>query len=157
CGAGRSRRHPSIVRTSGLADDRCFPPLHRRDRGGDPEPADRSGGSAGMSLILASASASRAALLRAAGVAFTVAPADLNEDGLMHSLRANGADAAEIAVRLAAEKALTVSRSNRGALVLGGDTVVAFGDELISKCPDMAAAEALLRRLSGHRHGLVSG
>ncbi len=40
--------------------------------------------------------------------------------------------------------------------MLGGDTVVAFEGDLISKCPDMAAVQALLRRLSGNSHVLVS-
>ncbi len=103
-------------------------------------------------LVLASASASRAALLRAAGVAFRADPADLDENGLMAGL-AHAADAASL---LAREKALAVSRRHPGALVLGGDTVVEFGGALISKCPDLAAAEALLRRLSGQGHLLVS-
>lgn len=108
-------------------------------------------------LVLASASTSRAALLRAAGVAFRVSPADLDEVSLMADLQARGATTAEIAVRLAAEKALVVSRREPGALVLGGDTVVMFQGDLIGKCPDMAGVEALLRRLSGRGHVLVSG
>jgi septum formation protein len=109
-----------------------------------------------MTLVLASASASRAALLRAAGVEFRVVPADLDEASLMRDLKERGALTAEIAVRLAAEKALAVSRREPGALVLGGDSMVMFQDDLISKCPDMAAAETLLRRLSGRSHLLVS-
>lgn len=108
-------------------------------------------------LVLASASTSRAALLRAAGVAFRVSPADLDEASLMADLQARGATTAEIAVRLAAEKALVVSRREPGALVLGGDTVVMFQGDLIGKCPDMAGVEALLRRLSDRGHVLVSG
>ena len=46
-----------------------------------------------MSLVLASGSASRKALLTAAGIAFTADPADLDEDALMADLRATGADA----------------------------------------------------------------
>ncbi len=108
-------------------------------------------------LILASASASRAAMLRAAGVAFRASPADLDEARLMEDLQARGATTAEIAVRLAAQKAMAVSRQEPGALVLGGDTVVMFQGDLIGKCPDMAGVEALLRRLSGKGHVLVSG
>jgi septum formation protein len=109
-----------------------------------------------MSLVLASASTSRAAMLRAAGVAFAVSPADLDEASLMRDLRARGAEPAEIASALAADKALLVSRRHPGAQVLGGDTVVALGDDLISKCSDLAAAQVLLRRLSGNSHLLVS-
>jgi septum formation protein len=108
-------------------------------------------------LVLASASASRAALLRAADISFRIIPADLDEVSLTDGLQARGATTAEIAVRLAAEKALAVSRREPGALVLGGDTVVMFQGDLISKCPDMEAVKALLRRLSGKGHVLVSG
>jgi septum formation protein len=109
-----------------------------------------------VTFVLASASASRASLLRAAGVAFQVAPADLDEAALMRDLQAKGAEPAEVAASLAACKALAVARENPGALVLGGDSVVAFEGDLISKCSGMPAAEALLRRLSGNRHLLVS-
>ena len=85
-------------------------------------------------------------MLRAAGVAFRASPADLDEARLMEDLQARGATTAEIAVRLAAQKAMAVSRQEPGALVLGGDTVVMFQGDLIGKCPDMAGVEALLRR-----------
>lgn len=107
-------------------------------------------------LILASGSATRGAMLRAAGVDFSVDPADLDEPALMARLKAGGADAAAVAAALAAEKALAVSRLHAGQLVLGGDSVVAFGPEILSKCPDLAALQALLRRLSGRTHELVS-
>jgi len=107
-------------------------------------------------LVLASASASRASLLAAAGVTFRIAPADLDEARLMAELGAKGAGPVEIAVGLAAQKALAVSARHPGVLVLGGDTVVAFEGELVSKCPNLAAAAALLRRLSGQTHLLVS-
>ena len=109
-----------------------------------------------MKLVLASASASRASLLSAAGVEFEISPAALDEEAVMQRLRAQGASSAGVAASLAAEKAHLVSRRHPGALVLGGDTVVVLGEDLISKCPDMAAAETLLRRLGGRKHLLVS-
>lgn len=107
-------------------------------------------------LVLASGSATRRAMLAAAGVDFTVQPADLDEAALMARLKAEGAGAADVAARLAAEKALAVSRSHPARPVLGGDSVVAFGTEILSKCPDLAALRALLRRLAGRTHELVS-
>ena len=56
---------------------------------------------------------------------------------------------APIALALAEQKALAVSRRNPGDMVLGGDSVLALEGELISKSPDLAALRALLRRLSG--------
>ena len=107
-----------------------------------------------MSLVLASASASRAGLLRAAGVEFSVHPADLDEAALMAGMA--GSQAASVVLALAGAKALAVSAARPGALVLGGDTVIALDGDLVSKCTDMAAARALLQRMSGKDHLLVS-
>src|SRR5581483_3666808 len=112
-------------------------PLHRRNRGGGDEFAERAQGAdvtpAPAPLVLASGSASRKALLAAAGVDYSADPADLDEKALMAQLRAEGANAERIAEELAAQKALHVSRRHPGALVLGGDSVIAFGDRLLSK------------------------
>ncbi len=105
-----------------------------------------------MTLILASASASRARLLREAGIAFTQDPADIDEAALMQP----GEPAAMVARLLAEEKAKFVSRRHPGALVLGGDSVLDFAGELISKSPDVAAAKTLLSRLAGKAHSIVS-
>jgi len=109
-----------------------------------------------VSLVLASGSASRKALLTAAGVVFIADPADLDEDTLMAGLRAKGADAAKVASELAQQKAVLVSRRHPGRVVLGGDSVIAFDGEYLSKCATLDAARALLTRLSGHTHLLVS-
>jgi septum formation protein len=103
-------------------------------------------------LVLASGSASRARLLTEAGVAFVADPADIDEAALMRP-----GEPPEILARvLAEEKALAVSRRHPRALVLGGDSILAFGAELISKSPDAAAAKKLLSRLSGQVHRIVS-
>jgi len=109
-----------------------------------------------VTLVLASGSASRKALLTAAGVAFTADPADLDEDRLMADLKARGADAGAVASQLAEQKALAVSRRHPGKTVLGGDSVIAFGNEFLSKCATLDAARVLLARLSGQTHLLVS-
>ncbi len=104
------------------------------------------------SLVLASSSASRAALLREAGVDLVKDPADIDEAALM-----GAGEPADIVARvLAEEKAKAVSRRHPGALVLGGDSVLDFDGDLISKSPDVAAARALLARLSGKTHRIVS-
>jgi septum formation protein len=107
-----------------------------------------------VTLVLASGSASRKALLAAAGVAFIADPADLDESALMRGLASE--DAATVAQRLAEDKALHVSRRHPGAVVLGGDSVIAFEGHHIGKCADMAGARALLLRLKGRAHLLVS-
>ena len=109
-----------------------------------------------MSLLLASGSASRKALLTAAGVVFTADPADLDEAALVTELAAQGVDAAGVAGALAQHKALAVSRRHPTRTVLGGDSVIAFGGEFLSKCAGMQDARLLLQRLSGQTHLLVS-
>jgi septum formation protein len=107
-------------------------------------------------LVLASASASRGRMLTAAGVPFVVSAADLDETSLIADLWDKGSDAAGIAAALAEQKAVTVSRRRPGALVLGADSVLAFGTEIISKCRDLAALKMLLQKLSGKTHQLIS-
>lgn len=109
-----------------------------------------------MKLVLASASASRRKMLEAAGVAFEVSAADIQEDALTAGLLSQGANAAGIAVALAEQKALTVSRRLPGALVLGADSVLALGPELIGKCRDVGELRLLLRKMSGKSHDLIS-
>jgi septum formation protein len=105
-------------------------------------------------LVLASASASRQRMLKAAGVPFRVYPADLDEPALIAGLADRGAVA--IAAALARSKALAVSARNPGALVLGGDSVLAFGSQIISKCRDLPELKVLLQKLSGQSHALIS-
>ena len=107
-------------------------------------------------LVLASGSASRKALLTAAGVSFVADPADLDESALMASLLSASSDAAGIAAELACQKSLAVSRRHAGRTVLGGDSVIAFDDALVSKCASLQEARSLLQRLSGKTHRLVS-
>ena len=65
-------------------------------------------------------------------------------------------DGALLAQDLAEAKALSVSRLYPEALVLGADSVLLLGEEIVSKCRDLAEAKALLLRLGGRRHRLVS-
>jgi len=105
-------------------------------------------------FVLASGSASRKSLLIAAGVSFVADPADLDEDRLMAELKPAGAEI--MARTLAEQKALAVSRRHPGQIVLGGDSVIAFGGDYLSKCASLAQARALLLRLAGQTHLLVS-
>lgn len=107
-------------------------------------------------LILASASASRRAMLEAAGVPFAVEPARIDEAALKGALLAEGAKPREVADALAEIKAVSVSRRFPHALTLGADQVLAADGRLFDKPADLAAAKAQLRALSGRRHELVS-
>lgn len=109
-----------------------------------------------MTLVLASGSASRKKLLTAAGVSFLADPADLDEVALTRGLVERGADAVKVACELAGQKALSVSRRHPGKLVLGADSMIAFGGAFLSKCASLEEARALLHKLSAKEHLLVS-
>ena len=107
------------------------------------------------SLVLASGSAVRAGLLTAAGVAFDIVPARVDEDAVKEALLAQNTPLRAIADALAELKALRVSQARPGTLVLGADQVLVFEKELVSKSLTMSEARALLSRLRGRKHELV--
>lgn len=107
-----------------------------------------------MKLILASSSRSRADMLRNAGVEFEIVPAHADEDAVKKSMA--GAGAQTIADALAELKALTISTNHPNALVLGADQILGFETEIVSKSESMEEAAALLRRLRGKSHRLVT-
>lgn len=109
----------------------------------------------GERLILASKSAARRAMLEGAGVPFSVQVADVDEDAV--KVVHDPADAAGLAVELARVKALTVSRHDPEAWVLGADQTLAFASGLVSKAPTLAAARARLAQMRGGSHQLHSG
>ena len=88
-------------------------------------------------------------MLKAAGVDFVVQAAEIDERAIATGFLSQGKDAGAIALVLAEQKALAISRQNPGAMVLGGDSVLALEGELISKSPNLASLRAELRRLSG--------
>lgn len=108
-------------------------------------------------IVLASASRARRELLAAAGLAFTVDPADVDEPALKQRMTAQGkAEPGEIARSLARAKAENVSARHAGILVIGADQVLALGDELLTKAKDEAGARAALLKLKGRTHALHS-
>ena len=108
-----------------------------------------------MSLILASQSASRRAMLTAAGVPFEATFAGVDEDAAKAALR--DLSPRDLADALAELKALKVSARTPGYLVLGSDSLVALEDGTILDKPiDRADAAAHLRVMSGKRHDLWS-
>lgn len=109
-----------------------------------------------MTLILASASRSRQALLRNAGLAFETIPADLDERTAERPLAEAGAPPNDIAIALAMAKALSVSERRPEALVIGADQVLALEGERFAKPPDMEAARRQLLRLQGKTHTLYT-
>jgi septum formation protein len=63
----------------------------------------------------------------------------------------------EVALTNACRKALPVGESNRTALVIGADTVVALGGRHFGKPANRRAAAGMLRALSGKTHEVITG
>ncbi|MCC6305494.1 MAG: septum formation protein Maf [Rhodobacteraceae bacterium] len=109
-----------------------------------------------MSLILASASPTRAELLRRAGVAFEVRPAAVDEVAVRAGLAAATAPPGAVALALAEAKAREVADGAPGALVLGCDQILAIDGAILGKPADADAARTQLLRLRGRSHRLCS-
>jgi septum formation protein len=107
-------------------------------------------------LILASASTARAALLQAAGVAFTIEPATIDEAAIKREYRDAGRDAHSCAMALAEAKGRAVATRNPEALVIGADQILVAGTEWFDKPNDLVEALVQLRRLRGREHTLVT-
>lgn len=103
-------------------------------------------------LVLASASPRRAEILRLAGIPFRVLPTRVDE-----SPRRGESPARHVA-RLAREKAAAASRQVRGpAIVIGADTVVVLGRQILGKPTSARDARRMLRLLSGRTHSVLTG
>jgi septum formation protein len=110
-----------------------------------------------MRLVLASQSASRRAMLPAAGVRFHALAAGFAVESAKAAFAGEGLAARDMADALAELKALKVSQRDGEALVLGSDSIVALEDgTMLDKPVDRMQAADHLRRLSGKRHELVS-
>ena len=101
-------------------------------------------------LILASASPRRADLLTAAGIAFDVRPAHIDETALE-------AEASDAYVRRIAEAKTRAIASQAGRVVLAADTVVVVNGEMLGKPRDLADARRMLCLLSGRTHQVMTG
>jgi len=105
-------------------------------------------------LILASASATRKALLDKAGLRFEAKPAELDERQVENQALEAGGDARDVALLLARHKAEVVSSSRQGDLIIGADQTLALGLELLHKPASRAEAVAQLDHLRGKTHRL---
>ena len=114
---------------------------------------------ASTKLVLASASPRRRELLARLGIHPQVRPADVDETAIP------GEDPAELVLRLARAKATVSARlgeteeggDTRGEVVLAADTIVALHGTALGKPRDTDDAAAMLRKLSGHTHQVMTG
>lgn len=105
-----------------------------------------------MALILASQSPRRADLLTAAGIAFALASADVDETPLPDEVPV------DYVLRVAKDKA-TLAGAPRadGRAVLAADTVVVAGGRLLGKPATAGESREMLQLLSGRVHEVHTG
>ena len=101
-------------------------------------------------FYLASASPRRAELMRRMGLRFEIRPTHVEEDD------SGSAGPEEMVLENAKLKASTLSDLEPDALVLGSDTTVALGEQVLSKPTDMEDARCMLQMLSGRTHSVYT-
>ncbi|MCG8415707.1 MAG: Maf family nucleotide pyrophosphatase, partial [Pseudomonadales bacterium] len=98
-------------------------------------------------LVLASASPRRSELLRQIGVEFEVLPQDIDESALA------GETPELLVVRLSQQKAqAALTRCSNDVVVLGSDTVVVLGEDILGKPRSAQEAESMLLKLAAKEH-----
>lgn len=102
-------------------------------------------------LVLASRSPQRETILTRLGLEFEVVPSGIEET--------ETGEPRDVVLGNALRKARAVADrlADPQALVIGGDTVISLGGEVISKPADAGEARSFLRRMSGARHEVVGG
>ena len=105
-----------------------------------------------MEVVLASASPRRLELLKQVGIQARVCPANFAEE-------AGKADAAnQVVLHNALGKCRAVAAQVGDAVpVVAADTVVVVDDDILGKPADAQAAAAMLNRLSGRAHQVLTG
>jgi septum formation protein len=101
-------------------------------------------------VVLASASPRRRELLERLWAEFAVVPSEIEE-------RLDGGAFEESVAALALAKALAVAAREDDAVVLGADTVVVIDGVALGKPLDPEDARAMLRRLRGREHQVITG
>jgi len=107
----------------------------------------------GVGIVLASASPRRKQLLTEAGYEFEIWPSEIDEPVFL----TDGISAREFAETAALAKARSVAERFAESLVIGADTVVDFGGEIIGKAGDAEEAERQVRKLFSAAHKVMTG
>ena len=105
-----------------------------------------------MKFILASSSPRRQDLLQRLQTPFDIIIPDVDE-----SIIISDGSPETYCTALAELKANDISQHYPGELVIGADTIVVLGDEILGKPNDKAAAEHMLQTLSGKTHQVYTG
>ena len=107
-------------------------------------------------IILASKSKVRKKILEENEINCVVEPANIDEDLVKDSLIKEGALPAIVSKNLAELKANKISQKKNGELVLGADSIIDLNNKIISKPSNRNEALAILKKLSGQKHHLIS-
>ena len=109
-------------------------------------------------LILASGSRTRREMLAAAGLAFEVVPADVDEIAIRDRFMSANPNwrPQDVAIALARAKAEDVSRRRPEALVIGSDQILSLGNRLMHKTTNLSEARENLILMRGAQHELHS-
>jgi septum formation protein len=107
-------------------------------------------------IILASQSKVRKEILDKHNIICEVKPSYVDEDVIKKSLINESASPEIISKNLAELKANKVSSSQKDLIVLGADSVIDLGGELISKPASREEALIILKKLNGKKHDLIS-
>ena len=102
-------------------------------------------------IILASASPRREELLKKLKLEFTVDPSNYEEDLTLPLLPH------KLAQFLSRKKAEEVGNRYSNHLIIGADTLVILGGEVLGKPKDKAEARSMLEKLSGSTHSVITG
>lgn len=104
-----------------------------------------------IQCVLASQSQARKAILQQLGLSFTIDPADIDEN------IQDRETPAEHVTELAYRKVVKVSGRHPSCLVIGADTVIVDAQGIIGKPQGPVEARAILERLSGKSHEVITG
>ena len=107
-------------------------------------------------IILASKSGVRKKILNQNNIFCEVIPANVDEDSIKESMIKEKATPKIISKNLAEVKANKVSQKKPEEIVLGADSVIDLGGELISKPTNREEAINILKKLNGKKHKLIS-
>ena len=102
-------------------------------------------------IVLASSSPRRSMLLEYIGIPFVADPSSYNEKGVKTK------NPHKLTKTHAVKKAQEVAVRYRNAVIIGADTIVYLGGEILEKPQSKTHARKMLQKLSGRKHEVITG
>ena len=107
-------------------------------------------------IILASKSEVRKKILEQNNINCVSEPSNVDEETVKESMAKQGALPLDISKNLAELKANKISQKKDNELVIGADSIIDLNGEIISKPTNREEALAILKKLNGKKHYLIS-